>query len=124
MAKLFEETFNYNVSQAHIKSDSEKNPQVQVNAHVANFVYNEDGLDTLLIVYYAGHGSPGAKPGHLQLFGYAIDSHLPSPDMLIRSRTSSPTDSEKSQKLNHIVWNWTESALQATQSDIFVIFDW
>ena len=95
-----------------------------MNARVANFVLEEDGLDTLLIVYYAGHGSPGAKPGHLQLFGYVNCSYLPFTDMLIKSRISNPTDFEKSQKLNHIVWNWTESALQATQSDIFVIFDW
>ena len=40
-----------------------------MHAHLANFVLEEDGPRTLLIVYYAGHGKPGHRPGHLELAG-------------------------------------------------------
>ena len=37
--------------------------------HLANFVFEEDDRRTLLIIYYAGHGAPGADPGHFELSG-------------------------------------------------------
>ena len=37
--------------------------------HLAEFVYDEDDPRTLLIVYYAGHGAPGACMGHFNLSG-------------------------------------------------------
>lgn len=43
--------------------------QVQLLSHISNFVLKEDGPHTLLIVYYAGHGTPGPSPGGLELSG-------------------------------------------------------
>jgi len=37
--------------------------------HLADFVYDKDADNTLLIVYYAGHGVPGNAPGKLRLAG-------------------------------------------------------
>lgn len=44
--------------------------QVQVNKHLADFLYEEDAEDTLLIIYYAGHGMSDPVTGRLLLAGY------------------------------------------------------
>ena len=49
--------------------DSRPGLQLRVNARVAVFVEAHDGPNTLLIVYYAGHGRPGNYPGSLILTG-------------------------------------------------------
>jgi hypothetical protein len=49
-------------------------PQVQANQAMANFVADNDEEDTLFIVYYAGHGSPGKEQGVLNMSGYVISS--------------------------------------------------
>lgn len=38
---------------------------------LAKFVMERDGLNTLFIIYYAGHGVPGPAPGRLNLSGLA-----------------------------------------------------
>jgi hypothetical protein len=48
--------------------------QVQINKHLADFVYEEDAEDTLLIIYYAGHGTPDSVTGRLLLAGYLTTS--------------------------------------------------
>ena len=63
------EQFNYKVTPAVLKIDHAQLPQVQIGYHVSQFVYQEDGPNTLLIVYYAGHGTPGSRPGNLALSG-------------------------------------------------------
>ena len=40
-----------------------------MNKFLSEWVYDEDGDNTLLIVYYAGHGVPGQDPGQLKLAG-------------------------------------------------------
>jgi hypothetical protein len=40
-----------------------------MNLHLAQFIYDEDGHDTLLVIYYAGHGIRDIKPGSLKLVG-------------------------------------------------------
>ncbi len=47
--------------------------QVQINKHLATFVYDEDDEDTLLIVYYAGHGTPDSVTGRLLLAGHVTN---------------------------------------------------
>jgi hypothetical protein len=47
--------------------------QVQINKHLADFVYDEDEEDTLLIIYYAGHGTPDSVTGRLLLAGYVTN---------------------------------------------------
>lgn len=48
-------------------------PQVDAIAKVASFVQKEDKEDSLLIVYYAGHGKKGKATGQLLLFGYVVN---------------------------------------------------
>ena len=64
---VLEDDFNYKTQTEYL--DSRPGLQVRVNARVANFVEANDGPNTLLIVYYAGHGRPGNQPGSLILTG-------------------------------------------------------
>lgn len=64
---MFNDVFNYKVSRVSLSTRVKTLPQVQVNKHIANFVEREDGPATLLIVYYAGHGTPSGTPGRLEL---------------------------------------------------------
>ena len=67
---VFEDKFGYNATIANLDANRQGRLQVQVNAKVANFVEDHDGPQTLLIVYYAGHGKPGKFFGDLELFGF------------------------------------------------------
>jgi hypothetical protein len=66
--EVLKERYKFNVYDKRLK-DGNKTAQVQVNKHLADFVFGEDGKNTLLIVYYAGHGIPGYAPGQLVLAG-------------------------------------------------------
>ena len=68
---VFVDKFGYNATVAKLDANAQKRLQVQVNAKVAKFVEDHDGPNTLMIVYYAGHGKPGQYFGDLELFGYA-----------------------------------------------------
>ena len=63
----FEDRFNYHAEIKYL--DVTTRLQVHVNAIVATFVAQHDSPNTLLIVYYAGHGRPGPEFGSLELFG-------------------------------------------------------
>ena len=69
LKSVFEEQFKYHAQIAYLDADATLKLQVQVNAKVAAFVGAYDGPNTLLIVYYAGHGRPGSFYGSLELFG-------------------------------------------------------
>ena len=64
----FEDRFNYHAEIKYL--DVTTKVQVRVNAIVATFVAQHNGPNTLLIVYYAGHGKPGSEFGSLELFGF------------------------------------------------------
>ena len=64
----FEKRFNYHAEIKYLDTTIEQKLQVRVNAIVATFVGEHDGPNTLLIVYYAGHGKPGGAYGSLELF--------------------------------------------------------
>ena len=66
---VFEKKFKYNTQIEYLDNSLETKLQVHVNATVAAFVKAHDGPNTLLIVYYAGHGRPGSYFGSLELFG-------------------------------------------------------
>ena len=66
---IFENRFNYHAEIKYLDTTIEQRLQIRLNAIVANFVNEHDGPNTLLIVYYAGHGRPGGKYGNLELFG-------------------------------------------------------
>ncbi|KAL8819994.1 MAG: hypothetical protein Q9223_001699 [Gallowayella weberi] len=76
LKSVFEKDFGYHTTTERLVANPEKKLQVQVNAKVATFVDRHDGQDTLLIVYYAGHGLPGEFFGDLVLQGYSFHVDL------------------------------------------------
>ena len=65
----FEDRLNYHAEIKYLDTKIEQRLQVRMNTIVATFVGQHDGPNTLLIVYYAGHGRPGGQYGDLELFG-------------------------------------------------------
>ncbi len=70
LERVFQDKYNFNVY--HKQINNKKPAQVQAHKYLADFVYEEDGERTLLIVYYAGHGFAGDKAGTLNLAGLGI----------------------------------------------------
>ncbi len=66
---VLEKRFRYHTTTEYLDNDNKQRLQVQLNSKVAAFVGANDGPNTLLIVYYAGHGKPGKMPGDLEWFG-------------------------------------------------------
>lgn len=60
----FQSLYDYTVTRKYIMPD--KLAQVQLSKFLADFVFDNDNQETLLIIYYAGHGI-GGKPGQLVL---------------------------------------------------------
>ena len=76
LERVFQDDFHYKTVRKELTQDSERTPQIQVNKHLADFVYDYNDTSTLLIVYYAGHGRPGESKGGLNLAGYKRQSEL------------------------------------------------
>jgi len=55
LATVFEDHYGFEVQKSVI--DSKDGPRKQLNRDLSQFVYTHDKPDTLLIIYYAGHGS-------------------------------------------------------------------
>ncbi|KAL8942351.1 MAG: hypothetical protein Q9216_001733 [Gyalolechia sp. 2 TL-2023] len=102
LARVWREVYRYKVRNIRLKCSGGKLAQVQINKTIADFVYDEDSSSTLLLVYYAGHGTPGPQPGRLEL----SSKRVPTVD-----------------RLDTVVWNLAEAALQQTKADVFEIFD-
>ena len=66
---VLEKRFRYRTHMACLDNNNKQRLQVQLNSKVAAFVGANDGPNTLLIVYYAGHGKPGKLHGDLEMFG-------------------------------------------------------
>lgn len=105
LTEVFENEYNYHVTRETIKRREKKRAQTSINAIVASWVDRYDGLKTLLLVYFAGHGRPGANIGELVLNGYNV----------------APSDVRN--YLNNVVWNHTENNLRDISSDVLQIFD-
>ncbi|KAL8645463.1 MAG: hypothetical protein Q9226_007293 [Calogaya cf. arnoldii] len=106
---VFVDDFGYHATTEFLNANSEKKLQVQVNARVAKFVEDYGCCsNTLLIVYYAGHGGPG------EFFG----------DLVLHGKTS-PNDSRPARERarNCLVWNKTEELLRPAEADVLEIFD-
>lgn len=58
LADVFAKTFKYKVTRKLLNSKTDRPPHQQLMKYVADFLYEEDERRTLLLVYYAGHGSP------------------------------------------------------------------
>lgn len=85
--------------------DCDTSPQQQAFQHLGNFVAANNKPDTLLIVYYAGHGSPSARN--------------PSRIVLSGKRWFHPEDKVS----QSIEWDEVEFVLRTTTSDVLVVFD-
>ena len=72
LRNVFEEDFGYHTTTETLDPDSKQILQVHVNYLVTKFVKDHDGPNTLLLVYYAGHGRPGLCIGDLDLIAYAF----------------------------------------------------
>ena len=71
LKEVFEKKFGYSVTTFELSTEN-GGLQVQVNAEVAVFVKNHNGQNTLLIIYYAGHGKPSNRFGQLEVFGFVL----------------------------------------------------
>ncbi|KAL8964378.1 MAG: hypothetical protein Q9183_004491, partial [Haloplaca sp. 2 TL-2023] len=108
LQNVFEKDFGYNVTLVELDADSDQRLQLQINATVACWAEKHSKPNTLLIVYYAGHGKPGEFYGSLELIGQV-----------------SPNDrrNEKQRTRNRVVWNKTEDLLRPAEADVLEIFD-
>lgn len=103
LAKVLREEYNF-VVESHLMH-TRTAPQKQAFKHLSNFVDAHDDPQTLLIVYYAGHGYQSlTQPGHLALSG-------------------KPIYDESAMIAASIEWHEVERTLVATSSDVLVIFD-
>ena len=66
LARTFEDSYQYRTVQRLLTT--KRSPQLQLNKYLADLLYEEDGENTLLIIYYAGNGIAGPDGG-LQLAG-------------------------------------------------------
>lgn len=115
---MFKNEFYYNVSRVGLSATARTLPQVQVNYYIAEFVHREDRPATLLIVYYAGHGTPSNIPGHLELsrfVKYTGPRKIPANQCSTRGPTI--------ENLDKVIWNYAEANLQYLRADVFEIFD-
>ncbi|KAI9647715.1 hypothetical protein NHQ30_004101 [Ciborinia camelliae] len=104
LENVFRNIFKYQTTQ---KTLNKQRPQAQINRYLAEFVHEHDDSDTLLIVYYAGHGKlRNGKPG-----------------LALTGSTSVPDDDDDDDELHEVVWSSAEYTIQNTLSDVLVIFD-
>jgi len=69
LADVFERQYYFKVYKKRLHTLEGRPASHQMNLHLAQFIYDEDGHDTLLVIYYAGHGIRDIKPGSLKLVG-------------------------------------------------------
>ncbi|RDW82288.1 hypothetical protein BP6252_03400 [Coleophoma cylindrospora] len=105
LENVFRDTFKYKTVQKVLTKDPRRKAQNQVNRYLAEFVDDHDDTNTLLIVYYAGHGRPGESKGSV---------------VLEANMSAKPDDGSS---LHEIVWNSAEHNIKATKSDVLLIFD-
>ena len=70
LRSTFEEKFEFHVVVQYLNHTLPQRLQARANAIVGRFMYDYDGPNILLIVYYAGHARLAENHGGLQLFGF------------------------------------------------------
>ena len=78
LKNTFETCLNYHAEIAYLEAHASRKLQVQINKIVSSFVAAHDSPNSLLIVYYAGHGRPGTSYGDLVLHGSVGYGYDPS----------------------------------------------
>jgi hypothetical protein len=66
---MFHKNFRYTVYKKSLNAAPEKAAKVLLQKYIADVVWEVDEPNSLLIVYYAGHGNPGPN-GDIILTGY------------------------------------------------------
>lgn len=84
---MLEQRFRYKVIRQLLDSDSERPAHLQLMRYITEFLWEEDAHQTLLMVYYARHGSPKASEhGHhgLTLSGLAFPLYDYKPSNVVK----------------------------------------
>ena len=102
LKEVLERQYHYDVQYTPLQRFSSKKTQVQLNRVVATWVDEHDKPNSLLVVYFAGHGAD--YDGNLVIAG-----------------KSNPLDARK--VMDRVTWNTTEVNLQDTHADVLQIFD-
>lgn len=80
LANVLENKMHFKVTRALLTNDGDHLAHLQVVHHIVNFIWAEDGPQTLLMFYYAGHGSPKSMRGGshgLTLTGFVYSLSIP-----------------------------------------------
>jgi hypothetical protein len=75
LRQVFEERYRFSVHEEYLHTQGGVPARHQLNCHLAEFVKKEDGKNSLLIVYYAGHGRVGKGKLWLEGSGLSPDLH-------------------------------------------------
>ena len=70
MRHVFEDRFNYTTQSYLIPSHK---PDTALKRRILDFLEGFDNKNSLLILYYAGHASPGRNPGDAALWYAYVD---------------------------------------------------
>ncbi len=104
LASVFKDKYNFSVEFLKLTEDPRKKTQVRLMRKLSAFVDDNDDEDTLLIIYYAGHGFVrDDNPGQMELRGWKAPS--------------------ESGTANKVLWNSVEKVLDETSSDVLEVMD-
>lgn len=110
------EEYGFKVDKALLGTD---NAQKELLYFLAKFVMDHDEKNTLLIVYYAGHGwAPPDEHDEMLLNG----SVLPHAQRLILTSNNSRQNNATS-RVDYVKWHDAEATLARADGDVFAIFD-
>jgi hypothetical protein len=65
LTEVLTKKYRFTVRERKLNRDKGRSAQIQIHHHLAQFVYDEDDDETLLIIYYAGHGTIEYKTNRL-----------------------------------------------------------
>jgi hypothetical protein len=104
--------------------DKTGGPQKQLNKHLASFVHDHDDEDTLLVIYYAGHGWRKKNKDNEKEFYLIEYDYLARPwySLLTSCRRVTETASW-GHKHNKVAWDLSERILEGADGDVLGIFD-
>ncbi|KAK8061065.1 hypothetical protein PG997_015286 [Apiospora hydei] len=111
LENILREKFKFETTREILTKDPKRSAQTQVNLHLAKFVFDNDDKDTLLIIYYAGHGF-----SDYGISGNDRDNLTLTPSLSLPGKRSTTESHE-------VVWNSADHIIRKTQADVLVIFD-
>lgn len=118
LSQVFKTDYGFHVEKKKINNT--ENSQWDLIAHLSAFFRNHDSEQTLLIIYYAGHGwAPPSLHRDFNIHGLVFASSPVASNLLTRKRKSNAAKSE----MNCVKWHEAENMLSYVKADIFAIFD-